>query len=576
MRHLAWAIALAAVAEVTVPVTGQALTGTWQSTDSTAIPGDSVSVLVGLGQPLAVTTHGDTLAVHRGPVAFPISFADDWVPAVVPGMHAEVRARLTRGVMVLEWRGDLALREQWAVDSTGEVLTIAWTRGPESGQVTYRLHGHRERAPPPAVSRDTTITEAQFQEEARRHLERQDRTRGHRILRQLREQLDRYYFDTTWGGKNLDSIQHQTDIAIDTVSSVPAMFAAIAQFLNELNDSHTWFIPPTLSVDVNYGFRWRIVGQAAYVVAVTEGSDAEAQGLRKGDRIVTLDGLRLARTNDWIIQYVYRALSPRPGMRLVVDRPDSGEAPITIHSVMHPHPLDDFTNLAFVLRYSEAAQAAAVVPHKVRTWGDSVMLWRMPRFAYGDEEIDRLMQQARQYAWLILDLRSNHGGSVATEERLMGHFVPDSTLLLTERWRDSTVQRWVHPADDRPFPGQVLVLINSESASAAEITARALQLRGATVIGDRSAGAVRTSYQIPLELGSIFEARVVPFGMSVTISDVIMSDGNGLEGVGVIPNAAALPTGADLAAGRDPALQFALELAGVRLTGAEAGAVYDQ
>jgi hypothetical protein len=47
-----------------------------------------------------------------------------------------------------------------------------------------------------------------------------------------------------------------------------------------------------------------------------------------------------------------------------------------------------------------------------------------------------------------------------------------------------------------------------------------------------------------------------------------------VERLGVTPNVAALPTGRDLAAGNDPAMQFALEMAGVKLSATEAARVW--
>lgn len=64
---------------------------------------------------------------------------------------------------------------------------------------------------------------------------------------------------------------------------------------------------------------------------------------------------------------------------------------------------------------------------------------------------------------------------------------------------------------------------------------------------------------------------LVMFAVSITNADVIMSDNKSIEHVGVIPDELILPTGEDLATGRDPVLARAVELLGGRLSADEAG-----
>jgi C-terminal processing protease CtpA/Prc len=69
---------------------------------------------------------------------------------------------------------------------------------------------------------------------------------------------------------------------------------------------------------------------------------------------------------------------------------------------------------------------------------------------------------------------------------------------------------------------------------------------------------------------------IIPYGMSVTVADVVMPDGGKLENVGVIPDEVVLPSGEEIAAGNDPVLARALTMLGVPLTAREAGALPDK
>jgi C-terminal processing protease CtpA/Prc len=122
------------------------------------------------------------------------------------------------------------------------------------------------------------------------------------------------------------------------------------------------------------------------------------------------------------------------------------------------------------------------------------------------------------------------------------------------------------------FAGKVVVLLDSDSGSAAEVFARVLQLeKRATVIGDRSAGAVMRSISHGLNMGADY---LVFYGVSITNADVLMTDGQSLEHVGVVPDELLLPTGEDLAAKQDAVLARALNLAGAKVDAGKAGALF--
>lgn len=401
-----------------------------------------------------------------------------------------------------------------------------------------------------------------------------ERGQASRMLGILQGHLERYYYDSTFGGRDLDRLAWRAQAAIDTASSSGSLLGALAQFMQDLNDSHTRFIPPMLTTEVDYGFGWKAIGDDCFVTLVEKGSDAEAQGLKVGDKLLAMDGIRPTRDNSGTLFYVYNLLSPRPGLRVLVEGTDSVKRSslITAKVTRHPQYLN-VNNLEHRRYLRDFLGGSGRLEHRFVT-RDSVALWTFTSFGFKDGQIDKHMNDARKYPWLILDLRGNGGGAIEAITRLLGHFFAESHEVMEQRFRDSTVKHTVEPrGKGGPYAGQIVVLTDAESASASEITARVLQKhRGATVVGDRTMGAVVASRYF--SLADEASGITVLFGATISGFDILMTDGARLEGVGVTPNVAALPTGRDLAAGSDPVMQFALEWAGVRVTALEAAKIW--
>lgn len=393
-----------------------------------------------------------------------------------------------------------------------------------------------------------------------------------RMLRKVRAEIEEHYFDPGFGGKNLDQLDYRAQTAIESATTRAQAFGAVAQFVADLGDSHTRFFPPGLTVEANYGWTWTVIGDDAFVTSVAPGSDAERRGLRPGDKILAIDGLRPTRENIKTIWYVYHALQPRQGMGMVVERPDGNREDLAFEAKLRRLPPEFRVTDLEHMRFFRNLGGGGGSSHRWKTM-DSVALWRFDGFGFEDDRIDRYMRDARGYPWLILDLRENGGGSGEGITRLLGHFFADSFPAFTQTTRDTSMDFTVHPRGGTPYAGQVTVLMSSGSASAAEIAARVLQIKGrAMVVGDRSAGAVVGSRFLGLAERS--SDHTVTYVLQLSFIDAVMPDGNRLEGVGVVPNVPALPTGADLVAGRDPAMQFALEMAGVRMNAEEAGKIW--
>jgi carboxyl-terminal processing protease len=182
------------------------------------------------------------------------------------------------------------------------------------------------------------------------------------------------------------------------------------------------------------------------------------------------------------------------------------------------------------------------------------------------------MDKAKDKEALVIDLRNNGGGRVDTLKRLTGWFLEQDVKIGDEKTRKETKEMIAKSKGKDYYKGKLVVLVDSESGSAAEIFAKVIQLQNrGKVLGDVSAGAVMESRYFPHQLGLDV---VIFYGASVTIADLIMTDGKSLEKIGVVPDEKLLPTAQDIAEKRDPVLSRAVKSLGFEMSSEQAGALF--
>jgi C-terminal processing protease CtpA/Prc len=401
-----------------------------------------------------------------------------------------------------------------------------------------------------------------------------DRDRGHVILKTLKNEIKKNYYDPTFHGLDLETLFKTADEKVDRAVSVSQIFGIVAQTLIEFNDSHLFFIPPSRAARSDYGWQWQAIGDQCYVVAVKPGSDAEQKELLPGDLIISIDNYHPARDNVWKLDYLYHALRPQPGMRVVVQHPGGKQQQIDVMAKVTElkrrlDPLHDASDYWNLVRDSE--NVSRLYRDRYYEMGDDLMIWKMPHFESNEQGVDDMMPKVRKHKALVLDLRGNSGGAEETLKRMIGYFI-DHDVKVGDLKRRKETKPLEAKTQGGVFTGKLIVLIDSKSASSSEIFARVMQLeKRAIVIGDRSEGAVMRAMGFGYQLGADV---IVPYAASITDADVIMIDGKSLEKNGVMPDELLLPTAADLAARRDPVLARAAALAGVKLDPEKAGSLF--
>jgi len=392
-------------------------------------------------------------------------------------------------------------------------------------------------------------------------------------LKVLKEDLEKNYYDPAFRGLDLQAHFKKAEEKISSAASTSQVLGIIAQVFVDLNDSHTLFFPPERASRIEYGWRMQMIGDQCYVVAIKPGSDAEAKGLKVGDRLLSVNGFEPTRQNLWMMHYGYYMVRPQPGMRLVIGNLEGQESQLDVMAKVTPgkQVLDlSHGDIWEIIR--EAEKESRLYRNHYYEVGDELVIWKMPSFDMSTHEVDNIMNEVCRFKALILDLRGNSGGSVRMLERLAGYFFDDDLKIAELKGRRKMDPIKADSQSDRIFKGKLIVLVDSQSASASEIFARLVQLeRRGTVIGDRTAGAVMQAEYFSHKLGI---DRIILYGASITNADVIMSDGKSLEHVGVTPDELLLPNEEDLASERDPAMARAAALAGIEMNPNEAGTLF--
>jgi len=171
-------------------------------------------------------------------------------------------------------------------------------------------------------------------------------------------------------------------------------------------------------------------------------------------------------------------------------------------------------------------------------------------------EFSGVLEYLRNTKGLILDIRQKRGGDYQNIEAVVTRFLSEP-LVRNDAYTYG--EKWVLP----PFQPQglfqytnlVVVLINGSTFSAGEFTTEILkQLPQVTAVGDTTGGG---------SVGGGDESLYfLPSGKSISIGfiDIRRYDGLPWEWLGIAPDVRVEQTEADIIAGRDKQLEYAIEL----------------
>lgn len=382
------------------------------------------------------------------------------------------------------------------------------------------------------------------------------------MLRNIAEDVKKHYYDPKLNGVDFDARVRAADEQLKHANSVSESYKTIAGVLETLNDQHTFFMPPSGGFRVDYGWQMQMIGDHCYVTHVRPKSGAEDKGLKPGNEVLAVNGVKPTRESMAILQYILGILSPQPELRVQIRDASGQEQQMVIPAKVDPVKFMA-TNIMAEARTMSVEFSKWMEKNRAHceSLGEDAGVCKIRAFTFENQQFRDLLSFARKQKALILDLRGTNDNNARAFEALLGGLFDHDVTLGTRIARDGSKPQ-VIKAQHEPFTGKIVVLVDSQSASGAELLARVVQLqKRGTVVGDHSAGLVRESklYNYHFTMNSeIYWAHI-------TEAEIVMADGQSLERKGITPDEIVLPKPADLAGDNDPVLAHAAELVGVKL-----------
>ncbi len=222
-----------------------------------------------------------------------------------------------------------------------------------------------------------------------------------------------------------------------------------------------------------------------FVTATFDNAPANRAGLRFGDRILEVDGVKM--TGRPSIEVRDKIRGPRGSLvRLTIER------------------AADKRVQTFEITRDAVSQPSIPDAYLLRPGVGYVDMTRGFNYTTTDELQEAIEQlESKGMNSLVLDLRNNPGGFLDQAIHVAEVFLPNGQLILTQKGRNGLRDNVYESRNSSPNLTPLVILINENTASASEIVAGAMQDhdRG-LIVGKTSFGKGLVQSIIPLEYGA--------------------------------------------------------------------------
>lgn len=247
--------------------------------------------------------------------------------------------------------------------------------------------------------------------------------------------------------------------------------SALNAMLNYLGDNYTTYLTDEQrkaleeSLQGTYQGIGVEINKDRVITKVTKNGPAEAAGLQAGDKFMSIDGTKLNDTDGNAVGLLIRG-TDKKAVDIVVDR--NGE------------------ELTFNVKIGTIEEPAIVYGMQENNIGYiQISKFSRPLTSQMENALKEL--EANGMEKLIIDLRNNTGGYLDSAETTASLFLKKGKLIYSLEDKNSKEDYYDQTETSRDYP--IVVLINNNSASSAEILAAALKdSYGAVLVGQTSYG----------------------------------------------------------------------------------------
>ena len=285
--------------------------------------------------------------------------------------------------------------------------------------------------------------------------------------------------------------------------------SAVDGMLDYLGEDYTTYLDQdaTSELEERLAGSYRGIGMTVgdkVILEITSGTPAAESGLQVGDTITGVDGVDVTQMSNEEVTDLIKG-NKNDSVSLTVLR---GEETLTFNVGIETIPISaiNYKMLENNIGYLQMEMFSATLDEQVAS-------------ALADLE-NQGMQK------LIIDLRGNTGGYLESAGATSSLFLEKGKLIYSLEGKEATTQYFDETDEHTNYP--IVILINGQSASAAEILAAALKdSYGAILVGEKSFGKGKVQQTYNLSDGSMAK---------YTSAKWLRPNGSCIDGVGLIPD----------------------------------------